>query len=78
MATSDRTRHVREHSTADSRFSRYDLLLLVIPTAFLLAFVGSTMTSLPVSTLMAAASMVGALAVADGLFRNPPNHGPGH
>jgi len=78
MATSDRTLHGREHSTRDRRFSRYDLLLLVIPTAFLLALVGSTVSSLPISSLMVGASLVGAVAVADGLFVNPPNHGRGH
>jgi len=72
MATSDRTRRTREHRTADRRLSRYDLLLLVIPVAFCLAFVGSTMTSLPLSMSMAGASVVGALVVADGLFVNPP------
>ncbi|WP_415380353.1 hypothetical protein [Halosimplex sp. TS25] len=72
MATSDRTRTTREHSTADRRLSRYDLLLLVIPAAFLLALAGSTVSSVPTSALVAGASIVGALAVADGLFRNPP------
>ncbi|WP_459191663.1 hypothetical protein [Halosimplex sp. J119] len=77
MATSDRTRTAREHSTADRRLSRYDLLLLVIPAAFLLAFAGSIVTSLPTSAFVAAASLVGALAVADGLFVNPPEPGRG-
>jgi len=72
MATSDRTRRTREHRTADRRLSRYDLLLLVIPAAFILALVGSTVSSFPLSALMAGASVVGALAVADGLFVNPP------
>jgi len=75
MATSDRTRRTREHRTADRCLSHYDLLLLVIPAAFVLALVGSTMSSLPLSALMAGASLVGALAVADGLFVNPPGHG---
>lgn len=77
MATSDRTRHGREHSSVERRFSRYDLLLLVIPAAFLLALAGSTLSSLPLSALMGAASLVGALAVIDGLFVNPPGHGRG-
>lgn len=77
MATSDRTRSTREHSTADRSLSRYDLLLLVIPAAFLLALAGSTVSGLPTSALLAGASVVGALAVADGLFVNPPSRGPG-
>lgn len=75
MATSDRTGHPRENRTEDRRFSRYDLLLLAIPAVFLLAFVGSTVSSLSLSALMAGASLVGALAVADGLFVNPPVSG---
>lgn len=75
MATSDRTGLPREHRSIDRRLSRYDLLLLVIPAAFLLALVGSTVSGLPLSALMAAASLVGALAVADGLFVNPPASG---
>jgi len=75
MATSDRTRQTRERSTAGSQFSRYDLLLLVIPAAFLLALVGSVVSALPTRVFVAAASVVGALAVADGLFVNPPRAG---
>jgi len=75
MATSDRTRRTREHSTAGSRLSRYDLLLLVIPAAFLLALVGSIVSPLPTRVFVAGASVVGALAVADGLFVNPPERG---
>ncbi|WP_164471709.1 hypothetical protein [Halosimplex salinum] len=77
MATSDRARRTLGHSTADRRLSRYDLLLLVIPAAFLFALVGSTVSSFPLSAFMAAASVVGALAVADGLFVNPPEPGRG-
>jgi hypothetical protein len=75
MATSDRTRGTREHSAAGSRFSRYDLLLVVIPAAFLLALVGSLVSALPASVLVAGASVIGGLAVADGLFVNPPGRG---
>ncbi|WP_436908883.1 hypothetical protein [Halosimplex marinum] len=75
MATSDRTRRTGEHRTAGRQLSRYDLLLLVIPAAFLLALVGSTVSPLPARVFVAGASVVGALAVADGLFVNPPGHG---
>ena len=57
---------------ADIRPSRYDLLLWVIPTAFLLALVISTVLSTPVEQTLVAASVVGVLALLDGLFRNPP------
>ncbi|WP_436926905.1 hypothetical protein [Halosimplex amylolyticum] len=77
MATRDRTRPTREHSIADRRLSRYDLLLLVIPAAFLLALVGSTVSSIPTSAFVAGASIVGGLAVADGLFVNPPGRSRG-
>jgi hypothetical protein len=75
MATGDRARRTGEHRTAGRQLSRYDLLLLVIPAAFLLALVGSTVSSLPTRVFVAGASVVGALAVADGLFVNPPGGG---
>jgi hypothetical protein len=71
MATSNRPRTTRVERTDDG-LSRYDLLLLVIPAAFLTALAASQVSSFDVSTLLGAASLVGALAVADGLFRNPP------
>jgi uncharacterized membrane protein SpoIIM required for sporulation len=52
--------------------TRYDLLLLVIPTVFLAALLGSYVSSWSPSTLLAAAAVVASVAVADGLFVNPP------
>ena len=63
---------VPRDGAGDRTLSRYDLLLLVIPVAFVLALVVSQVSSLPASTVLGAASLVGALAVADGLFLNPP------
>lgn len=57
------------------RPTRYDLLLAIIPVAFLLAVFASTLLSAPPRTALVAASAVGALAVVDGLFRNPPTVG---
>jgi hypothetical protein len=57
---------------SDDGLSRYDLVLLVIPAAFLLALVASQVSSFGLSTLVAAASVVSGVAVADGLFLNPP------
>jgi hypothetical protein len=58
--------------TDNGTVSRYDLLLLVIPAVFVLAVGAAQVSSFEVSTLLAAASLVGGLAVADGLFLNPP------
>jgi len=71
MATSNRPRTTTVERTDDG-LSRYDLLLLVIPAAFPVAIAASQVSSFGITTLMAAASVVGALAVADGLFLNPP------
>lgn len=55
--------------------SRYDLVLAVIPTAFVVAVLASHLLSVPPRTLIVAASLVAALAVVDGLFFNPPTAG---
>lgn len=60
-----------------TRLTRYDLLLAIIPAAFLLALVASTALSTPPRVALVVASAVGALAVVDGLFRNPPTVGAG-
>ena len=63
--------------TADSRqleVSRYDLVLAVIPMAFIFALLVGHLLSLPSRTALIAASVVGVLAMIDGLFRNPPEN----
>lgn len=55
--------------------SRYDLLLLVVPLAFAVALPGSYALGASSRVALVAASFVGALAVADGLFVNPPRGG---
>lgn len=72
MATSNRPPTGRTR-TSDG-LTRYDLLLLVIPATFLVALVASQVSSFGLSTLLAAASVVGAIAVVDGLFVNPPQN----
>jgi hypothetical protein len=62
----------RTNRTDGRTFSRYDLVLLVIPATFVFALAVAQVSSFPVSTVLAAASLVGALAVVDGLFINPP------
>lgn len=52
--------------------SRYDLLLAVIPAAFACSLAAGQLLSVPSSNAMAAASVVGALVLADALFLNPP------
>jgi hypothetical protein len=55
--------------------SRYDLLLAVIPAAFLIALLANVAFSVPLRTALPAGSIVGAAALADGLFFNPPTEG---
>lgn len=52
--------------------SRYDLLLAVIPVAFLCSLAAGTLLSVPTSNALALASAVGAMALVDALFLNPP------
>jgi hypothetical protein len=59
------------YSLADG-LSRYDLVLLAIPLAFLSGLVASGLSSVPVERALGLASAVGATAVADALFFNPP------
>ena len=54
-------------------FGRYDLLLAIIPLAFLAALLASRLLGVPLETSMVAASVVGGLAVLDGLFLRPPS-----
>ena len=52
--------------------SRYDLVLAVVPVAFLLAFAAGLLSSIPLYAAMAIGSLAGTVAVADALFVNPP------
>ena len=52
--------------------SRYDLVLAVIPAAFLLSMLAGHLLSVPTRTALVAGAAVGLLAMMDGLFRNPP------
>jgi len=73
MATSNSgVRRTRENRSSDRRLTRYDVQLLAIPAAFLVALVVSQLSTLPTPGVMAVASLVGAVVVADGLFVNPP------
>lgn len=59
------------------RLSRYDLVLVLIPAAFCFAAVASRLASVPTHVTLAGAATVGALALFDGLFVNPPRSGSG-
>lgn len=62
-------RTVRELLTS---LSRYDLVLAVIPLAFLVALAVAHVGAAPFRSTLFAASIVGALALVDALFLNPP------
>jgi hypothetical protein len=55
------------------RASRYDLVLAVIPAAFLAAVAVGAALSLPPEVAMLGAAAVGAVALGDALFVNPPD-----
>jgi hypothetical protein len=55
--------------------SRYDLVLAVIPMAFVAAFVANVVFSLPLRTVLPVSSLVGVLALIDSLYLNPPTNG---
>lgn len=55
--------------------SRYDVVLAVIPAAFVVAFLANLVLSVPLRTVLPASSLVGVLALVDGLYRNPPIDG---
>lgn len=52
--------------------SRYDLLLAFIPTAFIVSILLGSLLSLGLQSALAGASLVGAIALVDALFLNPP------
>lgn len=55
-----------------TELTRYDLVLLVIPVAFLFGLIAAGLLSVPTHVPLVGAAVVGALAVGDAMFRNPP------
>jgi len=55
------------------RTTRYDVVLAVIPAAFLVAALAAHLLAVPPETTMLGAAVVGTLALADALFVNPPD-----
>ncbi|RQH00972.1 hypothetical protein [Natrarchaeobius oligotrophus] len=51
---------------------RYDFVLGVVPVAFAVALVASNVTGLSTTGAVLAASVVGALAIVDACYLNPP------
>lgn len=55
--------------------SRYDLLLAVIPAAFVLAAVLGALATTATRDAVLVAALVGVAAMVDALFLNPPGRG---
>ncbi|MCU4799960.1 hypothetical protein OB920_06210 [Halobacteria archaeon HArc-gm2] len=66
-----------ERTDLRRQLSRYDLVLAVIPAAFLLAGFASVFVSVPTRVVLTGAAAVGLLALVDGMFVNPPRSGSG-
>ncbi len=62
----------RATTTLVPQATRYDLLLALVPTLFVLGIAASHLTALPPRAGLAGASLVALLALVDALFRNPP------
>lgn len=75
QSTSDPIRGELAHdqqTTPEWSISRYDVVLILIPAAFLLAALFGSMLSLSVHLALFGAALIGAAAVIDGVFWNPP------
>lgn len=75
MASNDGDERNRPLTGPGAALSRYDLLLAVIPAAFLFAGITSQVLSVAPRATLVGATLVGALALLDGLFVNPPRSG---
>lgn len=72
MSRSDDARSDRSVLETLRSLSRYDLVLVIVPAVFLLSVVLGYLLSVPFRTTLGGASAVGALALLDALFVNPP------
>lgn len=82
MSTSDRRfdgdgQH-RDRPFPTPSLSRYDLVLALIPAAFVLTTLGAGFFDVPFQAGLTAASLVGLVGIADALFLNPPTGGRRH
>lgn len=64
--------HTSDRLPFPPRFSRYDLLLAVVPVAFVLGLLATGVADVPIRVSLSGAAGVGALALVDALFINPP------
>lgn len=63
----------KNHSTVDrTSDSRYDVVLAAIPITFTLAILIGSLFSIPLNVALFGASLIGAVAIIDGIFLNPP------
>ncbi|MFB6165434.1 MAG: hypothetical protein ABEJ31_09780 [Haloarculaceae archaeon] len=60
-----------------SRVTRYDLLLAIVPLAFLASVLLGLLLPIGDRTALAGALAIGVLALADALFMNPPRSAGG-
>ncbi|MFB6084581.1 MAG: hypothetical protein ABEJ94_10085 [Halorientalis sp.] len=72
MPRSDNSGSGRIGSQTLDSLSRYDLVLALVPVAFLVSVVLGNLLSVPFRTTLAGASAIGALTLLDALFVNPP------
>lgn len=61
-----------ERTAVLARCSRYDLVLGLVPVAFVLGLLATGVAGVPIRISLAGAAGVGALAMIDALFLNPP------
>lgn len=78
MATREHDGQRPDRAPTTSTLTRYDLVLAVIPSAFVVAMLLGHVFSLSVEASAVVASAVGVLALLDGLFLNPPGTGDGN
>lgn len=73
----DKTHEERivERTTRGQVPTRYDLVLAVVPLAFIVALVAGLFSAVSVHGALAAAALVGAAAVVEALVVNPPDQG---
>ncbi|WP_162993819.1 hypothetical protein [Halalkalicoccus subterraneus] len=65
-------RPVERFDSALAPVSRYDLVLWLVPLAFLLAFVASATLAISTHTALVGASLISALAIVDAVALHPP------
>jgi hypothetical protein len=79
MATSDKSLDSVEQRpgapVTRMGLSRYDIVLAVIPTIFVIAILLGHLVSVSLQTAVAFGSLLGVVAVVDALFVNPPRPG---